>query len=233
MSEPTIYKPSVYNGNGVYKNGASGGGGGGSVPEGWKEIFAIKQTGSIEGAPFAISAKDSFINTDFNIEYIIDISGIATDSTASYFVYNGNSWDGFYNGGMFSSANMLVWGGKNGKEMNHNYANISLTDDEKNGFIKFISKNGNGTIYLAGHSLKAFYNNYSARNYKTFYLGSRYANTIWKNFRIYKDGEEPILDCIPVKNKDTGNLTFYDKVSQNLATYNANTQNNIEEYGFL
>lgn len=30
MVQPTIYKPSVYNGNGVYKNGASGGGGGGS-----------------------------------------------------------------------------------------------------------------------------------------------------------------------------------------------------------
>lgn len=28
MSQPTIYKPSVYNGNGIYKNGASGGGGG-------------------------------------------------------------------------------------------------------------------------------------------------------------------------------------------------------------
>lgn len=28
MSEATIYKPSIYNGNGVYKNGAAGGGGG-------------------------------------------------------------------------------------------------------------------------------------------------------------------------------------------------------------
>ena len=27
--EPTIYKPSIYNGNGIYKNGATGGGGGG------------------------------------------------------------------------------------------------------------------------------------------------------------------------------------------------------------
>lgn len=32
MGEPTIYKPSIYNGNGVYKNGASGGGGGGLKP---------------------------------------------------------------------------------------------------------------------------------------------------------------------------------------------------------
>ena len=32
MGEPTIYKPSIYKGNGIYKNGADGGGGGGFEP---------------------------------------------------------------------------------------------------------------------------------------------------------------------------------------------------------
>ena len=31
MCEPTIYKPSIYNGAGIYKNGAAGGG---DLPEG-------------------------------------------------------------------------------------------------------------------------------------------------------------------------------------------------------
>lgn len=33
MGEPTIYKPSIYKGNGIYKNGAGGGGGGGEYIE--------------------------------------------------------------------------------------------------------------------------------------------------------------------------------------------------------
>lgn len=42
MTEPTIYKPSIYNGNGVYNNGAGGGGGGGNYKE-YSQIIASQQ----------------------------------------------------------------------------------------------------------------------------------------------------------------------------------------------
>ena len=35
--EPMIYKPSIYNGAGIYKAGAEGGGGGGGLPDGYKQ----------------------------------------------------------------------------------------------------------------------------------------------------------------------------------------------------
>lgn len=52
MGQPTIYKPSVYNGNGIYKNGA-GGGGGGSV-NGFviKNLWQIRATCDIDGLAF-------------------------------------------------------------------------------------------------------------------------------------------------------------------------------------
>lgn len=46
MSEPTIYKPSIYNGNGVYKNGASGGGGGGGGVEILGNLYKTKEIGN-------------------------------------------------------------------------------------------------------------------------------------------------------------------------------------------
>lgn len=40
MGEPTIYKPSIYNGAGIYNNGSGGGGGGGGdLPEGYYDGY--------------------------------------------------------------------------------------------------------------------------------------------------------------------------------------------------
>ena len=44
MSEPTIYKPSIYNGNGVYNNG--GGGGGGDLPAEYEQCNYIESDGT-------------------------------------------------------------------------------------------------------------------------------------------------------------------------------------------
>lgn len=41
MVEPTIYKPSIYNGAGVYNNGAGGGGGGGAISLNTKRIIPV------------------------------------------------------------------------------------------------------------------------------------------------------------------------------------------------
>ena len=39
MGEPTIYKPSIYKGDGIYKNGAGGGGGGGGNATQYSSIY--------------------------------------------------------------------------------------------------------------------------------------------------------------------------------------------------
>ena len=43
MCEPTIYKPSIYNGAGIYKNGAAGGG---DLPEGYQRLFCFSFNGN-------------------------------------------------------------------------------------------------------------------------------------------------------------------------------------------
>lgn len=80
MGQPTIYKPSIYNGNGIYKNGAGGGGGGGGggiLPSGYNQIEKI-----------TVGENNYFLN--FNKSgsnsYIYEISGkvqnFGTDNNA-------------------------------------------------------------------------------------------------------------------------------------------------------
>lgn len=67
MGEPTIYKPSIYKGNGIYKNGAGGGGGGGGIlPEGYTQIEKV-----------TIGDNDYYLNFNKNgsNSYIYEIGG--------------------------------------------------------------------------------------------------------------------------------------------------------------
>ena len=208
--------------------------GGGELPEGWTEIEAIKQTGDISGARFGFTSDSSWVNTNYYIEVVVNISLVAVDANIdANIIFNGNDWDGFYTGGRWSASNTLIWGGKNGREMNHTYSTLSITDEQKNGFVKFSLKNGSGVLSCANGDIKNYSVEYQARTFKNFQLGSRFINFIWKRFRVYKNDDEKIFDAIPVKNTDTGALTFYDKVNKRLASYTATTQNNIVEYGYL
>lgn len=78
MSEPTIYKPSIYNGNGVYKNGASGGGGG-DLPDEYEERMYIynKASSSTEISLYSLGRK--FVFSD-KFEFLFSPGDLTIDS---------------------------------------------------------------------------------------------------------------------------------------------------------
>lgn len=119
--QPSIYKPSIYNGNGVYKNGASGGGGGGGggtfVINGqtlffppWLQPVECLDLSNYTGNDMAIRGEYQFQLNESQIWKIV-------------FRINQNSWSGDVY--MFQSGTVL--GGA--------YPNITLrvTDNKRTG----------------------------------------------------------------------------------------------------
>lgn len=72
MGQPTIYKPSVYNGNGIYNNGA-GGGGGGNVERFFNNFLQSA------GTPDAIILE----NEETNKDVFIKVNFVKTNTNSS------------------------------------------------------------------------------------------------------------------------------------------------------
>ena len=101
MGEPTIYKPSIYKGNGIYKNGANGGGGGGD----------IKALGTIEigGKEYPYNQYGGILFTTLNLDFAplgvdIGVEGVPSTPAAWYpnnneneFGWNGKKYGLLYN----------------------------------------------------------------------------------------------------------------------------------------
>ena len=80
--EPTIYKPSIYKGAGIYKAGAEGGGGGGSdLPEGYKRALGCKSRGSIY---LEFTGLNVDINDTYKIKFRIALNAPSA-STMAFF----------------------------------------------------------------------------------------------------------------------------------------------------
>ena len=87
--EPTIYKPSIYKGAGIYKTGAEGGGGGGYLPEGYKKITYLET----DGTSFCQYNLDEVIRCDniqmnVNFEIHKNIFAPGYKDTEFFMVYN-------------------------------------------------------------------------------------------------------------------------------------------------
>lgn len=92
--EPTIYKPSVYKGAGIYKTGAEGGGGGGgNLPEGYTKHYALKIT-----SLGMFSVTDNLKISGEDIIYFH--ANLDTNSNPNYKILNGNNLylDMYYGG---------------------------------------------------------------------------------------------------------------------------------------
>lgn len=68
--EPTIYKPSIYKGAGIYKAGDEGGGGG-DLPEGYKRALSCKSRGGIY---LEYNDLDVDINDTYKIKFRISLN---------------------------------------------------------------------------------------------------------------------------------------------------------------
>lgn len=110
MGEPTIYKPSIYKGNGIYNNGAGGGGGGGSNIIGGREYHTILMP---DGNEWTIE------NLDFKF-CLIGGSGSPTTPHAWYYANNESDYglEGTYKCGLL-----------------YNWYAIKLLNDYKNELI--------------------------------------------------------------------------------------------------
>lgn len=79
--EPTIYKPSIYKGAGIYNNGAGGGGGGGG------------ETVEIGGKVYPVVTMGSQKWITYNLDYIpagVNVGGSGEISTPNAWYYNNN-----------------------------------------------------------------------------------------------------------------------------------------------
>lgn len=78
--EPTIYKPSIYNGAGIYNNGAGGGGGG-------------VETVEIGGKTYPVVTMGSQKWIAYNLDYVpagVNVGGSGEISTPNAWYYNNN-----------------------------------------------------------------------------------------------------------------------------------------------
>lgn len=77
--EPTIYKPSIYKGAGIYKTGAEGGGGGGGdLPEGYTPAIYAKTNGA------AVSLTFTGLQANINDKFVLEVALKLTDQYRSF-----------------------------------------------------------------------------------------------------------------------------------------------------
>ena len=77
--EPTIYKPSIYKGAGIYKIGADGGGGGGGdLPEGYTPAIYAKTNGT------AVSLTFTGLQANINDKFVLEVALKLTDQYRSF-----------------------------------------------------------------------------------------------------------------------------------------------------
>ena len=118
MGEPTIYKPSIYNGNGIYKNGASGGGGiaipgniklysalvrvSTSPYDGFEVNKTIKGDDRIDIIVFPCYGLSLQYSNEVSFEFQNDKRVLGINTQGSY--GNGTIQITYYNSGLYGSA---------------------------------------------------------------------------------------------------------------------------------
>lgn len=75
--EPTIYKPSIYKGAGIYKAGAEGGGGG-DLPEGYTPAIYAKTNGA------AVSLNFTGLQANINDKFVLKVALKLTEQYRSF-----------------------------------------------------------------------------------------------------------------------------------------------------
>lgn len=107
--EPSIYKPSIYKGAGIYNSGAEGGGGGDQPPEGYENLEYVEFTGNFNASP----------TSENEIEYNDEICGIYSipySKVSDYCGFFKTEGTGSFDRSFIFSLNSSNWtfGGTNG-----------------------------------------------------------------------------------------------------------------------
>lgn len=209
MVQPTIYKPSVYNGNGIYKNGAGGGGGGGIVlPDNIKLLSALQYDNNSNTDGMSVNVNIS--NEDIFEFILIPTFGtnlqtifsryfeVENDNRTFEFTtttgYPGNITINYYNGGLYKSQSI----------------SSSVT---QYGMLLRLEKDKlivNGLSY-------AMANSFTQRNVvlKKIWARTGYGVSThpFIRFTIYDKDENKKFDFLPAKNTDENKVGVYELIN--------------------
>ena len=144
--EPTIYKPSIYKGAGIYKTGAEGGGGG--LPDDVVLYQVLKNTARGYSIGWSIPFSETNENKEFIVSYKVDswvtypnsylIGELGyntltfTQSSTSYFMNNNYGSNALYNG--LTDTNFHLLAIKNNKLIDKLTNNTLISNIPYNAF---------------------------------------------------------------------------------------------------
>lgn len=213
MGEPTIYKPSIYNGAGIYKNGAAGGGGGGDLPAGYTRANYARSSGSV-------SLDFTDLNVNYNDKYVIELDLIKLQfGSLGFYVYGGGmalnpnigSVDNSffiprysYKGGTTSSVHWLDYsrGGL-----------IKVTCNKKYCFIDCDQANYHKTIDRGSNANDSIIDNLTLFSFVSSGISYPLNGTIYSLKIFDKDNSDKLnADFIPCRDENNI-LGFYEKIS--------------------
>ena len=202
--EPTIYKPSIYKGAGIYKTGAGGGGGGGQVipglPSNYTPINAVRisQTNTSQNLKF-----DNLNFSSDEVSFYIEVKKNTSES--SFFSLFSISGQNIY----FSGNSGLIYVFGNGGR----YSNKYITDD----YQEFTVKNSNNKWYVNG-SNSDMSGTFTITNF--WVVGNYNSYISYKRIKVFKhenNVDTVYLDLIPVKDENEI-VGLYDLVQSRFLT---------------
>lgn len=212
--EPTIYKPSIYKGTGIYKAGTEGGGGSGVPVEYYElEYFEIKRDNG--GANFVINLP-TFNNKDKNIEIIFEIEKYIENYERRIFYIgkNNNSEPGVYLSYNLRNLSQQEFYTRNNI---NNYTTIRLYVNLNSYKVKFDIKNSSFDIETGAGTIVNSSTNYSESSglNRLFLFTDRVSpgeyNQPFGKFFYMK--VEDVIELVPVKRKGDNVIGVFDLIS--------------------
>ena len=202
--EPTIYKPSIYKGAGIYKAGAEGGGGGGQVipglPSNYTPINAIRINQTSAGQLL------KFENLNFS-----------TDGVSFYFEVKKNTSVASFRGLFSISGQDIYFTGSSGQiyvfANGGRYSNKYITDN----YQEFTVKNSGNKWYVNG-SNSEMGGIFNVANFSI--TGINNSDISYKRIKVFKhenNVDTVYLDLIPVKDENEV-VGLYDLVQSRFLT---------------
>ena len=218
--DSTIYKPSIYKGNGIYNNGAGGGGGG--LPDDYIELLYLRNKSNAW-----LKIEKSFVG--WGVELVFALNGYSSSSEENeFFSHRGDSNDIM---SLFSDKTFTV--------NNHTYTTPYSLSSLNNYEQVSINLTQNNTTTISGHiqygstsiDVSRPSNGYTNGTYITLFRGSDNPFGKSKRLDLYKvkifDKENVMqLDLVPAKRSLDGYLGFFDKLTNTF--YACEGQPNLE-----
>ena len=206
----TIYKPSIYNGTGVYKNGASGGGGGGGdLPDGYELLSGITNGTSnyaYINNKFTLNVETSD-EIGFQIFATNEFGGAGTYPTINFIDNYPNRLLGLmlnYNYQYFTNAPIVV--NAQYDIIGYVYQNSSINVSQKGGILKY-----NGNEYVVSSSA----GNQNQSLSKFFGIAGNYPQQIVVNKLYVKDENGNYkYNFVPCLDKQNNQKGLFDLVAQ-------------------